>query len=253
MNSSHAHLLALPYDVRRLIYDFFYPVGKHIHLTSGPVTEYLIRRKIIVEPKSYRFSNAGGQLLRVCRQINEEASMLIYGKNTFFLIPNESLALQPLRISSLWLYHLRKPTRQMIKKLDIHIDLPFSRSYIAGMLLNGVAEIPVMEITIVQTAWLTRREHLRQREELFNLLKGIMKVRVSLTTVWSDLSDIYTLDAMQEVGIIKTTSEWRQRLARTLPYIYSIADSGRSQEYRKARGETLMLADEAMNDPVKVC
>ena len=208
MENPHTHLLSLPYDVRRLIYEYYYPVNEHIHLTFGPVSKKAISEGSI---KSRLPPGATG-LMRVCKQVNLETTPILYATNTFFMVANEKLYSQPHSISSRWLHNLRIPTRQMVKKLELLVRVPLERSLMMG-LLSGVAHFPHLEIRVKGTKiWIMEDDDLLwdklyDEEYLENqrisLCKGVMRARGTHQTMWIDSGSCYTASAYRKTGITR--------------------------------------------------
>lgn len=78
-------LLDLPYDVRREIYSFYYPLNRNIQLTNGP-PEW---NTLMPQRGTYCMTSGCLNLLRTYRRLNDEIVPLVYGKNTFLLAPEE--------------------------------------------------------------------------------------------------------------------------------------------------------------------
>ena len=181
------HLLGLPYDIRRIIYDSHYPVGKYVHLTFGETTRSL--HPGMEEPTRYRIDPDGVNLMRVCRQVNDEVSAMIYGKNTFFMVPGEHLAISwlNLRDSTSWLHQLRLPTQQLVK-VDIHIELPLDKTDTLW-LTYGLAQLSRVEITIGSMSSWRPKARLDQSKSLIEFVREIMNARGPLPTIWNDKGD----------------------------------------------------------------
>ena len=203
------HLLSLPYDVRRLIYEYYFPVNKHIHLTSGPLSKKVIPEGSIES----RLPPEATSLMRVCKQVNLETTPILYATNTFFMVANETLQAQSYWISSRWLHNLRIPTRQMVKKLELLVRVPLKRSLMIG-LSSGVAHFPHLEVRFKGTTfWIMEdaellwkklwdREMLEQENQMIALCKGVMRARGAQQTVWID-SKFSTVSAYRKTGILK--------------------------------------------------
>ena len=115
------------YDIRYLIYRDFIPVGSTIHLTVGVETACLTTAEDQV-------SSSILNLLRTCRQIDQEVSHLLYQTNTFLLVPGEinirKMSPFPHSNQRLFLKHLRKSTLANLKCLEIHLTGSLSDGYI---------------------------------------------------------------------------------------------------------------------------
>ena len=196
-----AHLLGMPKDIRLMIYDFYYPVAKHIHLTFGSTTQSVNAES--EEPTDYKLSADGINLMRVCKQLNEEISGVVYGKNSFFMVPSEDLAIAPhlsQRNITTWVHHLRASTQQLVKKLDIHIDLPLDTND-ALWLVYGLSQFPNVEVSVESMkAWLPKAR-LEQSKALIELFRGILPARAKEHTTWNDRGDHQIAQLFRVVGI----------------------------------------------------
>ena len=201
-----AHLLGMPKDIRLMIYDFYYPVSKHIHLTFGPTTKSL--NPETKEPTDYKLSADGINLMRVCKQLNDEICGVVYGKNAFFMVPSEDLAIArhlSRRNITTWVHHLRPSTQQMVKKLNIHIDLPLDTND-ALWLVYGLSQFPNAEISVESMkAWLPKAR-LEQSKALIELFRGILPARAMVHTSWNDRGDLQIAQLFRVVGIQDTKS-----------------------------------------------
>lgn len=221
--SPHTHLLSLPYDVRRLIYEYFFPVNKHIHLTSGPISKEAIPEG----STESRLPPGATSLMRVCKQVNLETTPILYATNTFFMVADETLQSQSHWISLRWLHNPRVPTRQMVRKLEILVEVPMERSLMIG-LLSGVAHFPHLEIKVKDTrkrivekdcnvrANLYKERSLEKRNQTTALCKGVMRSRGAHQTVWNDGGSFSSVFVYYQTGIIRDTTELsgRVRLVR---------------------------------------
>ncbi|CAF9907687.1 MAG: hypothetical protein HETSPECPRED_007230 [Heterodermia speciosa] len=195
MASPCFYLLGLPYDIRCQIYETFYPVAKHIKITSGPVSEETAHKDSTI----CRLSPEAINLMRVCRQINDEITVILYGTNTFFMVPGEPLPVHPSQNSLRWLHDLRSSTKQMVKKLDIHVGLRMNRSSITEF-VSGVSNFPTLEIRVVPELRLSEKE---MRE----ICDGVMEMRGSAQTTWNSMGCILTAVKFYFLNIIGTTGE----------------------------------------------
>ena len=227
MASPHFYLLRLPCEIRRIIYESFYPVAKHIKLTSGPVSEEMTHEAFTI----CQLSSEAINLMLVCRQINDETTAILYGTNTFSMVPSESLTLHPSEISLRWLHDLRSSTKRVVKKLDIHAKLPMNRSGISD-LISGVSIFPTLQIRVVQKYFKFEQGRVRlTTEELMKnmteVCDGVMKMRGSAPTTWNDMGSFFTQWDFYKLKIITarellgengnasrwtvTKDEWTQR------------------------------------------
>lgn len=196
-----AHLLGMPKDVRLMIYDFYYPVAKQVHLTFGSTTQSLNPKA--EEPTVYKLCENGINLMRVCRQLNDEISGVVYGKNSFFMVPSEDLAIAPHlspRNITTWVHHLRPSTQQLVKKLNVHIDLPLDTND-SLWLVYGLSQFPNVEVSVESMkAWLPKAR-LEQSKALIELFRGILPARAREHTIWNDRGDRQIAQLFRVVGI----------------------------------------------------
>ena len=187
MASPHFHLLRLPYDIRRLIYGFYYPVAKQIRLTSGPVSKNKTHKGFTI----CRLSSEAINLMRVCRQMNGEITAMLYGTNRFFMVPSEPHTRETCQVSLHWLHHMRSSTKQMVKKLYIRVELPMSRSCITS-LISGVSAFPTLEIGVAQHLFVLEEGEIiatyeESASQLTEICNRVMKTRGSAQTTWNDM------------------------------------------------------------------
>ena len=210
MENPHTHLLSLPYDVRRLIYEYYFPINEHIHLTSGPIS----KRATPEGSLECRLPLATTSLLLACKQVNLETTPILYATNTFFMVANEKLESLPYYNSSRWLHNLRIPTRQMVKKLNILVQVPMERS-LMNAVTSGVAHFPDLEIKVKGTLVIIREGNFEtrfkqseersstQRDQTISLCKGVMSARGSHHTIWNDGGSFNSFLAYAKTGIIR--------------------------------------------------
>ena len=234
MASSQFDLLRLSLDIRRLIYESYYPVAKHIKLTSGPISEKMTHEDLTICRLPFEAIN----LMRVCRQINDEITAILYGTNTFSMVPSESLTLRLHQVSLRWLHDRRSSTKRMVKKLDIRVEVPMNRFFITD-LISGVSIFPTLEIRVVQhlLMWKEGWPTINLEEpmnDLTAICNGVMKARGSAQTTWNDMGHCLTTLGFYHLNITGTLSgalqkrdntgrwtvsgdEWTQRETSWLP------------------------------------
>lgn len=165
----------IPIDIRRLVYDEFkVPITKTIHLTHSPeTTVFEIRR-----PDRHSVSKDILNLFLVCRQVSDELADILYGKNTFVIMPGEHNYNTPtipdaLSNSSIWLAHQRLQTRQKVKKLRIFLD--FSLQARIRNITAAVSEYPEVQIVVQPLA----TSKMRARLQLEHLCASIQRARIN--------------------------------------------------------------------------
>ena len=195
------HLLGMPKDVRLMIYDYFYSMSKTIHLTFGPASKALIPGT--EKPTDYKLSEDGLNLMRVCKQLNDEVTGVVYGKNSFVMVPSEDLAIAPHlspRNITTWVHHLRFSTQQMVKKLHVHIDLPLDTNDTIW-LVYGLSQFPVVEVSVESMKSWMPKARVEQSKALIELFRGFLSARSSEDTIWNDSGDQEIAQLFRLVGI----------------------------------------------------
>lgn len=129
-------LLTMCLDVRLEIYDLFsIPINETITLTYGPASPVWLRS----DPARHYLSKDVVNLLVSCRQVNDELTDLVYGRNDFALIPggqnyNCPRMSDPMSTSRLWLSHMSLNTRLTVRKLQVYLDLSLPiETVVAGL------------------------------------------------------------------------------------------------------------------------
>ena len=209
MAGPQLHLLTLPCEIRRTIYGFYYPVAKQIKVTPGPFSGKTTRENF----KTCRLSSEAIILMRVCRQINDEVTAILYGTNAFYMLfePREPITFYLYRKSRPWLHGLRSSTKQMVKKLNVHVELPMDRSFIPR-LISGVSVFPTLEIRIAQD-WDTfgtaqrKSQYGEVMKNMREICDGVMKMRGSARTTWNDMGAFATRMEFYALNIIGTIDE----------------------------------------------
>ena len=193
--------LALPWDIKRMIYDYFFPFAQSIPLSIGPLTDALSSTN--ANSESYKICADGMALMLVCRQINEEASSIVYGCNRFFLVPCESAnpewATQG-EDPTQWLQYIRPSTQAFIQKLTIHVALPLDRDEAVWLMYN-LPYVPELEISVESMAQWRQKARSDQSKTLIWVFKAISKSRANLHTVWNDRGDQHLRQIFRVVGI----------------------------------------------------
>lgn len=173
----------IPIDVRRLVYDEFeIPITKTIHLTHSPeTTVFEVRR-----PDRHSVSKDVLNLFLVCRQVSDELADILYGKNTFVIMPGEHNYNTPatpdvLSNSSIWLAHQRLQTRKKVKKLRVYFDF-----YLQARIRNitaALSEYPEVRIAVQPLATSRLRARLRLEQICASIQRARFNARI---TAWSD-------------------------------------------------------------------
>ena len=107
-----------PYDVRRAIYQVFYPLNTTLQLTYGhPAWEALNPHGAAAV---YTMAAEGKHFLRTCSKVRNEISEILYGTNTFLLAPGAINFHKILRFphsnSELFVPNLQVSTRQTLRE-----------------------------------------------------------------------------------------------------------------------------------------
>ncbi len=188
-------LLDLPYDVRRDIYSFYYPVNRNVQLTDGPPEWNALTPK----RDTYRMTSDGLNLLRTCRQLNDEIVQLVYGKITFLLAPGErdypwpKVLNQPRANTELFLSNLRISTKQTVKTLQLCLG-PYMRHRLINKLCANLGQIPRIVVTVdpLNQASLMAVLKTKQRKCLRDSCRKVALARANKpleATLWDDCGD----------------------------------------------------------------
>lgn len=176
-------LINIPIDIRRLVYDEFkVPITKTIHLTHSPETTVFEVRK----PDRHSVSKNVLNLFLVCRQVSDELADILYGKNTFVIMPGEHNYNTPtnpdaLSNSRIWLAHQRLQTRQKVKELRLFLD--FSLQARMRNVIVALSEYPEVQIAVQPLA----TSKLRARLQLEHVCASIQRARIhARKTAWSN-------------------------------------------------------------------
>lgn len=173
----------VPIDIRRLIYDMFMvPITKTIHITHSPETTVFE----VPRPDRHTISKDVLNLFLVFRQVSDELADILYGRNTFVIMPGEQnyntpITPDPLSNSSVWLAHQRSQTRQKVKKLRIFLD--FSLQARIRNIAAILSEYPMVEIAVQPLA----TSKIRARLQLEHVCTSIQRARIhGRRTAWSN-------------------------------------------------------------------
>lgn len=207
-------LLDISYDVRRVIYSFYYQVNQNIQLTDGP-PEW---NSLIPRRAAYSMSTEGLILPLTCRQLNFEVVRLIYGTNNFLLTPGEGASFTPKVLSQprantdLFLSNLRLETKQTIRCLQLCLG-PALRWKMIRKLVRGLSGISRVVITVdpLNLALLKPVMKGKQRQCIREACRKIAVARAGLPlqhTLWDDCGDAATgrmLDSVLSKGYCRAT------------------------------------------------
>lgn len=196
-------LLRLPYDVRRDIYDFFYPTGKNIQLTNGlPEWNALTPRR-----GAHRVTSNGLNLLLACRELNHEIKQLLYGKNTFLVaaggrnFPNPRSLRQPYANSRLFLSNLLRNTKQMAKTLHLCLGPSLHRNF-NGKLPGQLAGFRQIVVTVDPLNLISPASRMTKQQCIRDACRWIAAARAGLPpdgTLWDDCGGAATARMLDEV------------------------------------------------------
>lgn len=217
--------MKLPYDIRRMIYKYFFPSKTNIHLTYGTIGEGYLRFAVPVISKN---------VLRVSRQIQQEAYQVLYGSNTFSInleedtyhghvrdYPYRELHKQCHTVTDLFLRWMHSSTRLLIPEL--HLTLLGSEYPMVHLhqYLRGLADFQCVTITVLPKEWEMGDTKGAPWTPLWNYIGLIGAVRRVLgphnnVTYWDDLGEVSSAanfqeilpDAIQRVTSIEDRTWW---------------------------------------------
>ena len=197
-----SRFLTIPLEIRRAILGYFFPVGQNLQITGGPPewNTLLPRRKPFLMTRDAR------SLLLACGQLNDEATRLLYGTNTFLLAPGSSNAVGRKIVPcihrwSLFLSRIRPSTKQVVKM--VHLCLGSSLRWgIVKRLAERVAGFSKMVITVEPTHLLSYDRRLTQQAYLRKSCRTIAAARRGVPsngTIWDDCGDAATERLLREI------------------------------------------------------
>lgn len=196
-------LLRLPYDVRRDIYDSFYPIGRNIQLTNGP-PEW---NALTPRREAHGITSDGLNLLLSCREIHQEIKRLLYGKNTFLVAPGERDFPCPRSIrppygnSRLFLSKLLLSTKQMVKALHLCLGPSLHRNFIGRLpgQLAGFAQVVITVDPLNLTKPTSRAAKQRCIMDACRLIAAARSGLPPNRTLWDDCGDAATARMLEQV------------------------------------------------------
>ncbi|KXS99968.1 hypothetical protein AC578_806 [Pseudocercospora eumusae] len=102
-SASRSPFLALPFDIRYLIYQHAFPAGKQIYVQASP--------DVLLSITNERIPIA---LLRTCQSINREAGEYLYNNYLFNLVGRKQDCLRH--------YEALQKTMERYTRADVHVD-----------------------------------------------------------------------------------------------------------------------------------
>ena len=140
------HLLDVPPEIRLRLYSFLFDVNVPIPITIGP-ERYLEQKVGTVNPfevqplkpaTPHLYIPLSTQLLRTCRQLLEEATVYLYGVNTFTILDRDT-----------WRFHhlnLSLGTCLCINKLQINLNVGQQPDY--DSISKQFPAVPTLEVHV---------------------------------------------------------------------------------------------------------
>ena len=183
------NLLRIPWEVRDLVYEYFFPRARTIHLTEGKS----VAAHGSPEPTAHTWSKDARNLMLSCRKIHEETTGFVYRTNTFVLTPwtmnFKYNKLAPHSNTDLWLSGMSQATKAMVKKLDVHIPKPFLPQSV-GKIADGLACFPEVEMTFLPLSTLSDPQRSKYRASFEALCQAIQAARIHTRPIlWNDGGD----------------------------------------------------------------
>ena len=213
-----ASLQTLPYELRRQIYGYLFPVGNVISLDNKSLLS-VSKASRMPEPMPVLRARVKGILL-ASRAINEELTTMIYGENRFLLQPANVRRWivvhnrvdgwvkphfqDPLENNLRWLLfftHLRPSTAMKIKRIGIylaHYKGKLDHSSVDA-LAGVVANFPQMEILFREFEGPETKQGSGAQTMVERACRVIAEKRLGLTTLWHDNDDMAIMAILQRV------------------------------------------------------
>lgn len=196
----NSRLLSLPYEIRRMIYQYFFDEQRTIHLTFGPLEGWVFMKDY---PAEYHISRDGIHLQLACKQISEEVADLIYKSNDFVFAPGEfdyNTGMRPYRysVSNLWLNVMRPSILERVRNLEVLLALPSEEGI--PSLSQWLSKFPRVKIAIMRRRVFWIYEYLVKWRSLMGMLcESIATARSNGgITIWDDSGDLETAKLFRE-------------------------------------------------------
>lgn len=196
-------LLAIPVDIRRLVYDYLLPetlYNNDIHLTYNPHIDNLPFP--VPEPAKFFINQDMQSLLLSCGALNAEMADLIYGTNTFTLMPgrhnyNATRAAYPTSIGNIWLNNLHWATCQRVQKLRVYLTV--SMAVRQEWLVEALAAFPNLEVVVQPVSEVRLKNHKQRCEKLGKMCAAIHEARgEGMRTAWSCGGNAEVLEILEK-------------------------------------------------------
>jgi len=173
--------LALPYEIRHLIYSALFPIGHEISVDGNDLTQ--ITRGHGPLRTLWAYPSYETNFLLACRIINEEVTTLYYGSNAFTIIPGTGVYYIPPIRCEIFVAQLRPETASKVKKIHIFLGPGIDESFLGG-LIPGIARFPHVEISITRLRLLPEIFLLEKRILVEQACRLIAGARSGAETVW---------------------------------------------------------------------
>lgn len=197
--------LALPYEIRHLIYSTLFPIGHQITVAGTNLVQITNRHEPLktlwADPK-YETN-----VLLACRIINEEITTMFYGRNAFFAYQEAKKLCSPPARCEQFLAQLRPETAVKIQNLHIYFGPCTDESFVEA-LVPGIARFPHLEVSITLFRALPITTLQRLRVLIERAVRLIAEARSGAVTVWDakgDVGGMEMLDSILPVGYQRKT------------------------------------------------
>lgn len=183
-----ASFVGMPIELRLMIYSYLpLPYHEMIHLTFTPKSHPTKDK-----PTKIHLSTELLSLFLTCQMVNLELTDVIYGYNTFVLMPgnqNYYAPTMPKRISSseMWLSYLTIDVCAAVMQLDVYLDLDMLST--VEDIAEGLSVFPSVNITVLAPFTVKESLHKKRLAKLTKICKEIHAARGYCNTVWYDGDD----------------------------------------------------------------
>jgi len=188
--------LALPYEIRHLIYSTLYPIGHEIIVAGTGLTQITDRHgplKPVWADPTY-----ATHLLLACQMFNEEITTMYCGRNAFFAYPEAKKSCSPPARCEQFLAQLRPETAVKIKNIHIFLGPCIDESFVEA-LVPGIARFPHVEVSIARFRLLPERFAQKRRLLVEQACRLIAGARCGEETIWDTKGEKDSMEMLDSI------------------------------------------------------
>lgn len=188
--------LALPYEIRHLIYGAVYPTGVNIIVYEKDIEQ--INDYNVPHKKSWSYPLLESNLPLACQAINKEIIKMFYGNNAFTVMTLVSKYRAFHSRSELFLKQLRPATASSVAKLVLWLGPDLEESFIEA-LVPSVGNFAHVEIAITRFVLMPDSVERKIRPLVRRACCLIAEARVGAETVWNARGDAGNIEMLRSI------------------------------------------------------